>query len=381
LGDPVAKSDLPCGNIFPLGVTGTPVIDESSGALYVDAAVTKGDGVHHQIFALSVASGAVLPGWPVDVGKAIGADFTAPTQNQRGALAFFDSKVFVPFSGLWGDCGTYHGRIVAVPADRSRPIKSFATSARGGGIWGQGGVSSDGESLFAATGNTMGAQQWGQGEAVLRFAPNLATPIDKRDFFAPSNWQDLDNEDLDLGGTAPLPLDVPVTGGTRALILAIGKDGYGYLLDRTSLGGIGGQLVKTQVTTNIAVAGPAKWRGAGAEFVALQGNGAACPTSGAQGLIGLEIVGAPAPAIHFAWCASVSGNGSPIVTTTDGASNPIVWALGAGGDNELHAFDGLTGAPIVTSAVLSGLHRFQTLIATENHLYVAADGMVYAFSF
>jgi hypothetical protein len=98
-------------------------------------------------------------------------------------------------------------------------------------------------------------------------------------------------------------------------------------------------------------------------------------------LIALEIVGVPAPAINFVWCASVSGNGSPIVTTTDGTSNAIVWVVGAQGDNELHAFNGQTGAPIFSSSALQGLHRFQTLIATEDHLYIAADGTVYAFSF
>ena len=38
LGRPVARSSLPCGNVDPLGVTDTPVIDESTEAIYLNAA-------------------------------------------------------------------------------------------------------------------------------------------------------------------------------------------------------------------------------------------------------------------------------------------------------------------------------------------------------
>jgi hypothetical protein len=82
-----------------------------------------------------------------------------------------------------------------------------------------------------------------------------------------------------------------------------------------------------------------------------------------------------------AWRGSVSGHGSPIATTTDGHSNPIVWILGAEGDNRLHAFRGDTGELILTSEPLSGLRHFQTLIATQDHLYVGADERIYALRF
>jgi hypothetical protein len=75
------------------------------------------------------------------------------------------------------------------------------------------------------------------------------------------------------------------------------------------------------------------------------------------------------------------GRGSAMVTTTDGHSNPVVWMLGAEGDNRLHGFKGDTGEELFTSEPLLGLRRFQTLIATPDHLYVGADGRVYAFVF
>jgi hypothetical protein len=58
--------------------------------------------------------------------------------------------------------------------------------------------------------------------------------------------------------------------------------------------------------------------------------------------------------------------------------------LVAEGDNRLHGFKGDTGEPIFpggVGAAMAGLHHFQTLIATRDHLYVGADGRVYAFTF
>jgi PQQ-like domain len=383
LGGPVPGSALPCGNISPLGVTGAPVIDEARATIYLDAAVMGANSPHHEIFALSVADGSIEPGWPIDVATALGGSFIPALQNQRGALALFAGTVFIPFSGHWGDCGAYHGFVVGVSESGAGKPASFSTRARGGGIWGQGGVSSDGQSLFAATGNTFRASSWGDGEAVLRLGPALARPVDSHDYFAPSDWRDLDYQDLDLGGTAPIPLDVGTANGARKLIFAIGKNGVAYLLDRDNLGGIGGAVASARVATNIAIAGPAAWRADQAVFVALQGDGASCPlNTPGGGLIGLRIRADPTPTIETAWCGAVAGSGSPIVTTTDGRSDPIVFVVAAQGDNRLHAFKGDTGEPLASPPEqMRGLHHFQTLIATDDRLYVAADGTVYAFAF
>ncbi len=379
LGPPVPHAALPCGNISPLGVTGAPVIDEQRATLYLDAAVLVASAPRHKIFALSLADGAVEPGWPVDLAAALGASFDPRVQNQRGALALFDGKVFAPFSGHWGDCGAYHGFVVGVALDAPHKVASFATRARGGGVWAQGGVSGDGRDLFAVTGNTFSATQWGDGEAVLRLAPDLARPTASRDYFAPSDWRDLDDRDLDVGGTGAIPIDL----GARKLILTVGKNGDAYLLDRDNLGGVGGALAVKPVATNVAVTSPAVWRVADGALVFLQGRGADCPRGDAgDGLIALKIRIDPAPAIETAWCGAVARAGSPIVTTTDGRSNAIVWVVGAEGDNKLHAFRADNGEPLATPPeTLRGLHHFQTLIAADDRLYIAADNTIYAFAF
>jgi len=72
---------------------------------------------------------------------------------------------------------------------------------------------------------------------VFRVSADLHWVNDKRNYFAPSDWKKLDENDEDLGGTNPIPLDVPApNGSTQALILALGKDRNAYLLDRNDLG-------------------------------------------------------------------------------------------------------------------------------------------------
>jgi outer membrane protein assembly factor BamB len=385
LGKPAPLLTLPCGNIDPLGITGTPVIDPASQSIYVDALVDQTSGPTHRVFGLSLKDGSILPGWPVDVAAALhkqGKSFIARDQNQRSALSLIDETLYVPFSGHFGDCGSYHGWVIGLPLHEPQNVISFETGAAGGGIWAQGGVSAVGDNLFFATGNTFSERAWNGGEAIFHVGPNLQWSGDKKDFFAPRDWRALNERDEDLGGSNPIPLNVPATNGSSALLLALGKDRKAYLLNRKDLGGIGGELVAATVSQGAIRTAPSAYPVGDAIFVAFQSPGTQCPnTSRDNGVVALKIISGAPPRLTTAWCGTIRGGGSTMVTTTDGHANPIVWMLGAEGDNRLHAFRGDTGETIFTSEPLSGLHHFQTLIATAERLYVGVDGRVYAFAF
>jgi hypothetical protein len=381
LGPPAPLSTLPCGNIDPLGITGTPAIDEASGTLYLDAVVNE-PGMHHRIYALSLNDGSVLPGWPIDVADAlrgVGQNFDPRVQNQRGALLILDRTLYVPFGGHFGDCGDYHGWVIGIRLDDPRRISFWRTRGRGGGIWAPGGIASDGKSLYVATGNTEGANEWADGEAVFRLSPDLRRSEAQTDFFAPKDWRALDQRDADLGGTNPLPLKLASGGGTRLLLLALGKDERAYLLDPLNLGGIGGGLLADHVAAYPIRTAPAAFPVSDGMMVAFQGRGSTCPAGQRGELTVLKIAGAAPPAMSTAWCGAMAGGGAPIVTTTDGHANPIVWILGAEGENRLHGFRGDTGQALFTSPPLAGLRHFQTLIAANNRLFVGADGRLYTF--
>jgi hypothetical protein len=389
LGPAVPRSSLPCGNIDPVGVTGTPAIDARTQAVYVDA-MTKAKvagAPTHMIFALSLKDGSVLPGWPVDVGAALkvtGRAFDSATQSQRGALTIAGDAVYVPYGGHFGDCGDYHGWVVGVSLQGQHTVRSWSTRARGGGIWASGGVSSDGRSLYVATGNTFGARSWSDGEAVIRLGLDLTFSARPQEFFAPSDWLSLDSSDADLGATNPLLLNVP--GATpMELLLALGKDGKAYLLDRHNLGGIGGGVLSRKVSSVPIRTSPAYVQEGNDAIVAFQGTGIDCPGKTSGDLVALKVTSGSPPALGVLWCAAAKGRGSPIITTTDGHANPIVWILGAEDSNRLRGFRADNGAVVFAGGgpgeSMGEVRRFQTLIAVGRRLYVAADQHVYAFAF
>jgi hypothetical protein len=213
---------------------------------------------------------------------------------------------------------------------------------------------------------------------------DLKTSTDPRDFFAPTDWKNLDDSDADLGGVNALPLDVSDPDGKTALLLALGKDGKAYLLDRTSLGGIGGARAVERVARSAIRTAPTVLPTQSGSLVAFEGSGTSCPNRvSTAGLSVLKIEAHPAPKISTAWCGDIPGRGAPIVTTDDDNSNPIIWMVGAEGDDRLHGFRADTGAPVFTGGgsaeLMQGLRHFVTILASDDRLFVAGDGRIYAF--
>jgi len=384
LGEPVALSALSCGNIDPLGVTGTPIADPAARTLYV-AAMTTPDGgrtKRHLVFALSLDDGSTRAGWPVSVAEVArrqGLRFEDADQNQRGALALAAGTLYVPFGGHYGDCGTYRGFLFAIPTATPAGATAWSAGAPGGGIWAPSGVASDRGQLFVATGNTFGATAWSGGEAVLRFQAGASVSGGPADSFAPRNWRDLDAGDTDLGGTGPVLVDVP--GATpSALVVVLGKDGKIYLLDRGRLGGVGGQLAATQVARGAIINAAAAYTTARGTYVAFRGTGQGCPPGQSGDLTAVRLSPGSPPTAAVAWCARQNGKGSPMVTTTDGHANAIVWSVGAEGDGRLRGFDGDSGAVVYGGGgpgdALGEVARFQTPILAGGRIFVATkDGV------
>jgi hypothetical protein len=378
-------SQLPCGNVDPDGITGTPAIDPSAGVVYFDALTNEKAGPRHLIYALSLSDGSVVPKWPLDVQAELakkGVAFSSSTQGERSAVLLFKGSLYVNYGGNWGDCGSYNGTVLQLQTSPPKIVAHWATRANGGGIWAQGGTAGDGESLYATTGNTFNANMWSGGEAIVRLEPGLAWSEKAKDYFTPSDWQQLDERDQDLGGTEALPLDIAVSGGPPAKrVIAFGKDGNAYLADRANLGGLGGALATVQVSSGAIITAPAVFQTRSATMVAFTNSGGG--NCSGNNLTMLDVAAGGNSPITVAWCAAFNGGGAPIITTTDGKSNAIVWVVGAQGDNVLHGFNASSGQTVFSGAgeAMSGLHHFVTILAAEKRLYVAADNTVYAFEF
>src|SRR6266849_3771593 len=107
-GIAVPNAQLPCGNIDPVGITGTPVIDSASGTMYLVGLMWDGmtpTTIHYQLEAINLnATGTELwnriiaPGDPNYV-------FDPLIEGQRAALSLASGNVYIPFGGRAGDCG------------------------------------------------------------------------------------------------------------------------------------------------------------------------------------------------------------------------------------------------------------------------------------
>jgi hypothetical protein len=376
LGTPVT-SGLPCGNINPLGITGTPVIHLPSRSLFLDAMV-DGSTKKHFIYSLNVDTGATNSGWPVDVNATAvsgGNTFTSLVQNQRAALGLVNDIIYVPYSGLAGDCGSYRGWVVGIPVNNPGSVMAWATTATGGGIWGHGGIASDGVTPFVVTGNTFGTGGvWQGGEAVIRLQPGPIFSGQPSDYWVPTNWFSLDNGDTDLGGSGAIVLDV-ADATPSALLVALGKDGKAYLVNRNNLGGISAPVASAVVSSGSIIQAAASYRTSQGTYVVLRAN--------SNTVTAFRINPGNPPTISLAWNVTQSGRGSPFVTSTDGLRNVIVWVVGAEGDQRLHGYNGDTGAVIYSGGganeLMTGTRRFNTGIAARGRIYFAADNKVYAF--
>ena len=251
----------------------------------------------HMVHALNADTGAEQTGWPVDLNATAnsgGTTFNVDVQNQRAALALVGGKVFMPYSGHVGDCDGYHGWVVGVDHPGTPTVSAWATRAIAGGIWGSSGMASDGTSIYVATGNSKSSAgagpntssgdnggSWGDSETVYKFPTSLTAPAmtaDRRDYFVPSNWINLDDADADIGGTSPVLMDLPCATPS-SLMVALGKDGYAYLLNRANLGGMDATpLAKVKVVERRDhQRRSAVYKTATASYAVFKGAGSGCP--------------------------------------------------------------------------------------------------------
>ncbi len=299
-------------------------------------------------------------------------------RSRRLLPAAINGIVYVPYSGHWGDCGTYHGWLVGIPVNNPAGISAWATDAIGGGIWGHSGPASDGTDLFVTTGNTFNTLGiWAGGEAVIRLQLGPIWSGQPTDYWAPLDWLTFDNLDKDLASSGPLLVDVP--GATPShLVVAMGKSGDAYLVNRDTLGG---------VTTPVATAHVANDRivNAAVTYPTQQGPLVVFHSEGSL-LAAFGISATNPPAIVNNWNVTLAGRGSPFVTSTDGTSNMVVWVVGTepAGDQRLHGYDGNTGNVVYAGGganeLMAGAKRFNTGIAARGRIYVANDNKVYAFN-
>jgi hypothetical protein len=191
--------------------------------------------------------------------------------------------------------------------------------------------------------------------------------------------------DQDMSGSGPLVIDAPSMTPSR-LIMALGKNGNAYLLDPSNMGGVGGAVVGQSHVSNGQISNAAAWATiGGATYVVANNNWTGTPgcVNGSGSLFAMKLDNSAPNKMTEIWCGASGGFTSPIITTSDGTNDAIVWVQGSpahGGDTSLHAYDLLTGAPITNTVSVPGVASLNpTLMVAHGRLFVAStDGHVYA---
>ncbi|MGA3285246.1 MAG: Calx-beta domain-containing protein [Verrucomicrobiota bacterium] len=253
-------------DIIPeVGITGTPVIDLSSGTLYVDALTGEINGgvtnYFHRLHALNITNGTERTGSPVLVSASvpgIGVDsvggkvtFNAKQEIQRCALTLANGIVYVAFAG-YSDTDPYHGWIIGFSTTNlaqltnyvfnttpNSTIAAYGANAGEGGLWmSGGGLSVDASNnLFFEVGNgifnvTNGSSGTEYGDSFMKLTTTNGLAV--VDYFTPWNQLALQAADQDLGSGGLLLLpDQPGTFPHE--MLGAGKQGQIYLLNRDQM--------------------------------------------------------------------------------------------------------------------------------------------------
>lgn len=304
----------------------------------------------------------------------------SPDIEKDGAsLNVANGYLYAATGGYFGDFGQYDGHVVALDLSngRTRVINSLCSQIHHliqtpgecadakSGIWARAGVAVDpdpsmGGRVYAATGNgkfdvNVGGSDYG--DSVLAIAEDGSAILDS---YTPSEYQQLEDGDTDLGSTAPALL--PRQSGTDTPLLAVqgGKDRQLKLLDRRHLGGVGGELHEYDLGDELFSA-PAVWtdpHGATMIFVG---------TSSAVSAFAVEAVDGKS-ALRRVWTSNAGGS-SPVV------AGGLVFAATS---DAVNAFEAMSGKLVWSTSEPSaggsiGAVHWESPIVDRGWLYISDE--------
>jgi HYDIN/CFA65/VesB family protein/putative pyrroloquinoline-quinone-binding quinoprotein len=419
LGTPWNASDIGCGDLTPtIGVTATPVIDPATNTAYMThktyASGSSGPARWY-MDAVEISSGKEKAGFPVALSGSAqnhpSQTFAATTELQRPGLLLMEGVVYAAF-GSSCDTPPWQGWVFGVStAGQVKARWVSVASGSGAGTWQSGaGLTSDGPGTFMLSTGNGGAPAGpiagktppaSLGESIVRLAVQGDGSLKPVDFFAPFDAQQLDSWDADFasGGITGLNDQYFGTASVPHLAVAVGKNGYVYLLNRESLGGIGeGSGGSDNVVQRIGPYGgvwsrPGVWPGDGG-WVYIPTASGGTTGNGTSGFLrvyqyGVSGTGKPTLSLQASSPDAFGfGSGAPVITSNGTSSgSALMWTEwtpnGTGVGAQLRAYDPIPvgGKPVLRwSAPIGTSSKFATPGVGAGRLYVGTrDGKVLAF--
>lgn len=273
-----------------VGVTGTPVIDPTTGTLYVvsKSVIVSGPTFFQRLHAIDLTTGNEKFSGPVNIGATYPGTgdggttttFVPQVENQRPGLALVNGTVYIAWAShddvpAFGVTPPFYGWIAGYDAstltqtsvfnvDPNVPSSPSTEGVGDGGIWMAGGAPAADSSgnLYVISGNgAYDPTTSNYGDTLLQLSPSLGF---SNNYFTPTDQLNDDQNDVDFGSGGPVLIDIPANGGNPThLAIGGGKDATLYVLNRDALGGLGNPWQQKYIGINSSFHGifatPAFW--------------------------------------------------------------------------------------------------------------------------
>ena len=365
-----------------VGIISTPVIDGSSGTLYLVAETYESSQVFHRIHALDVSTGQERLGGPAIIAATYTLNGTTSIfrdfyQMNRPGLLLANGHVYIAFGS--NCCNDYsQGWVISYNASTlqqegafdAEPGKTLAS------VWQKGaGISADSSgNIYAETGEGYYAPGTNLSTSVLKVS-QVGTSLSLADWFTPWNYQTLSANDLDLAeGILILPDQL---GPYPHEAIAVGKEGTVYVLNRDNMGHLcSGCTSDTQIVQEIPKevgfesGTPVYWNNR------VYFTGSSWPVMAFTLSAGSLIVPPSVQSIK------IGGSGNALVTA-NGITNGILWFNNG---KALWAMDAVNLKLLYTSNLatngrdtLPPIAHFATPIAADGKVFVGTQNSVVAY--
>lgn len=360
-----------------LGIVSTPVIDPTTGTIYLVAETYENAHVVHRLHALDVTTGQEKFGAPVTIAASSGQNGITTTfqdyyQMNRPGLLLANGHVYIAWGSNGNNTLPCQGWVLSYNATTLEQEGVFTTEPGQvlASIWQEGaGLSADSDgNIYAEDGEGYYAAGTNLSTSVMKLS-QVGTELSLTDWFTPFIHQYLSQDDLDLtGGVVILP---DQSGPVTHEAIGIGKQGTIYVLDRDNLGQLCSicTTTDTQIVQELIFAAtnsgtPVYWNntlyfaGLGVPVVAYSLN---------DGLLTSPFSS-----------TSVNGGGSSPIITANGNSNGILWFVD--GNHNLWALNATTLKMIYVNGLapngrdaLGPLAHFATPIAADGEVFVGTQ--------
>jgi len=356
-------------NAATMGITSTPVINPASESMYLMTYTVESGAPVYRLHSVSLANlSDLLPSTVVAASTTLSNgtsfSFQPAYQRQRPALLLANGNVYAGF-GSFCDQNTQRTRgwLMGWGATNLSPLSTSAvmneeTPAQVGNglnlgwtvidymssIWMSGsGPAADADgNIYVQTGNSNAERASNYPDSVVKVGPWLNSIVD---FFTPSNFAYLDDNDLDRGAAGVMV--VPEQSGGSQFAVAGGKDGRLFLFNQNGLGGYvaNGPDVPASVNAGACWCAPAYFVGSDGHSRILSTGGTQVQTwflpTSAGGSLAAEASAVALPSTDGqdpGFMASVSSNGQ-------NPNTGVIWSVSrsSGGNVYLQALDATAG--------------------------------------